>query len=363
MSGPLRFRGRMFKQIKTLQDAGIECVLVHGWSEDQKPDYSVYSFPVTPIRVIWEKSKLLTLYSLFRFNYSAARAIERSGAAAVVCINLGTALGGALAKKQNPRVKYIFDSNELSLEMYNQGIKGRIFAAIQSFALKHADIVMHAEAHRLEYFNKTYPNKAQPFLLENLPYYRGEMLSKSECRRFVYLGIIGPERYIEEMIEAFSLLGDERITLDLIGFGRKEYVQKIKGLCKDATLKNVRILPSVAHNEIYEVLSKYDIGIAFYRNLDLNYYYCAPNKVYDYIQMGMPVITNDFPGLIDIVQKNKVGVCISEVTADEIKNAIQALGNNQLHENITESVRRRYSWETQSESYLNLFMNGNVKIQ
>ena len=59
--GPIQYRGRMFKQIKTLQDAGHECLVIHGRTEEVEPDYSVYSFPVIPIRVIQEKNKLLML--------------------------------------------------------------------------------------------------------------------------------------------------------------------------------------------------------------------------------------------------------------------------------------------------------------
>lgn len=362
-TGPLEYRGRLFKQIRTLQDEGIHCMLVHGWTEDKMPDYSIYSFPVVPIRVLWERSKILTLTSMFRFNSLASKAIIRSGVSAVVCIGLESALAGGLAKKKSNALKFIYDSNELSLEMYTSKIKRRIMAAVQNFAIKHANVIIHAERNRLEYFNKTYPNIATAHLLENLPYYLPESRQPpQQCKKFVYLGIISPRRYIDELVDAFTEWNSGDFMLDIIGFGRKAYVQKIKDKCAASLASNVRILPSIPHEQIYEHLKNYDAGFAFYRNTDINHYYCAPNKVYDYIQMKMPVITNDFPGLVEIVQMNRIGVCISNVDAVGIRNAISRINEDRLFENISESIRRRYSWENQRNAYLSLFTPGMMEI-
>lgn len=346
----------MFKQIKTLQDAGHECVVVHGRTEDAEPDYSVYDFPVSPIRVVQEKNKLLTIVTQLQFNWRASREVLKSRADAVVCIALQSALSGALAKRRKPALRYIFDSNELSLESYTGGVKKRIWAAVQEFVLKQADVVMHAEQNRLDYFNKTYPSRAKSFLLENLPHFRTDSLDRNaECSRFVYLGILTPNRYIEEMIHAFGRMEDHDVSLDIIGFGSRGYEQHLHELCRSLSYPNVKILPAVAHDRIYETLRSYDVGIAFYRNINLNNYYCAPNKVYDYIQMGMPVISNDFPGLLDVVQKNKAGVCIPEVDALHIRQAVRGLSTGRFLVDIAESVRRRFSWEHQERAYLGLF--------
>jgi len=354
--GPIKYRGRMFKQIKTLQNAGHECLVIHGRTEEVEPDYSVYSFPVIPIRVIQEKNKLLTLITQLLFNRKAAKEILKSQANACVCIALQSALSGALAKKKRPFLKYIFDSNELSLEMLPSGLKRKIWSVTQRIVLKHADIIMHAEQHRLEYFNKTYPNLAKSFLLENLPYYRP--LPKKQIRDYtkaVYLGILTPDRYCSEMLEAFSTFKED-IHFDLVGFfPAQKYKMVLEQTMQKIDATNIQILPPLTHNEIYDFLSQYDVGIAFYKNTNLNNYYCAPNKVYDYIQLGMPVITNDYPGLKKIIEENKIGVCLKEVTPENIRDAIRTIIKNNIPANITESIRKRYSWESQENEYKQLF--------
>ncbi|MBN8458958.1 MAG: glycosyltransferase [Verrucomicrobia bacterium] len=354
-SGELKYRQRMFKQIRALQEAGAECSLIHGWSEAAMPDYSEYAFRVTPYRVIFEKSKILTIATVLKFNFFAAKVIAAEAPDAVVCCGLSNALGGAIAKRNAKSVKFVFDSNELTLEMLS-GVKKLVFGRFQWFALKHADVVMHAERHRLEYFEQRYPSRANSFLLENLPYYRECCPERpSETRRFVYFGLLIPDRHIEELIEAFAGLRDDGITLDIIGFGEKKYEQVLQRLCDENPRRNVRILPPVAASRVHENLAEYDVGFAFYQNTNLNNYYCAPTKIYDYIQMGMPVISNDFPGVVDIVEKNNAGVCISSVTPENIRDAITRIVDHRIANNITPSLRRRYSWESQCAAYLRIF--------
>ena len=357
--GPLRYRGRLFKQIKTLQNAGHECLLIHGRTEETIPDYSAYTFSVIPFRVIQEKNKLMTLVTQIYFNFRVAKEISKIEPDSIVCLALGGALSGALAKKKNSNIQFCYDCNELFLESTKSKLKKIVWGKIQARVLKYADIIFHAETNRMQYFNEKYPSKAISVLLENLPYYQKILPSPKVNNNYkcVYLGILTPGRYIEEMITAFASKDLNSLTLDIIGFGSKDYEKHIAAICKEKNIKNVRLLPPVPHNEIYKVLKNYDIGMAFYRNINLNNYYCAPNKVYDYIQLGIPVLTNDFPGLKNVVEYNNIGICISEVNELSIKTSINTIIDNNIKLNIDDSIRHRFSWENQVDRYRDVFEN------
>jgi glycosyltransferase involved in cell wall biosynthesis len=354
--GPLRYRGRLFKQIKTLQEAGHECMVIHGRTEDEEPDYSSYNFPVIPIRVVQDKFKPLTLATQLLFAYRAADLIQSVRADAVVCIALQSALSGALAKRKKRNLFFVYDSNELSLETFASRLKHRIWRTVQDYVLKLADVIMHAERHRLDYFHNKYPTNAKPFLLENLPYYRKNLPSRKKSKelRFVYLGILAPDRYCTVMLEAFAGMREQGVSFDLVGYyGSRKYRREVEGVLSSCRADNVRVLPPVAHDDIYSFLEDYDVGLAFYKNTNFNNYYCAPNKVYDYIQLGMPVITNDHPGLKEIIADNKIGICISEVSMIHLQTAVKAIKNH--HMLIPNTLRRRYSWEHQEAGYRHLF--------
>jgi len=143
--GPLRYRGRFFKQIKTLQNTGHECLLIHGRTEETIPDYSVYSFSVVTFRVIQEKYKLLTLATQIYFNYRVAKQVRKIKPDSIVCLALGGALSGALVKKKNPNIQFCYDCNELFLESTKSKLKKIVWGKIQARVLKYADVVFHAE--------------------------------------------------------------------------------------------------------------------------------------------------------------------------------------------------------------------------
>jgi glycosyltransferase involved in cell wall biosynthesis len=118
---------------------------------------------------------------------------------------------------------------------------------------------------------------------------------------------------------------------------------------------HVRLLPGVPYAKIPSLLADYHIGLALYRNTSLNNYYCAPNKVYDYLMNGLPVITNRYPGLVPVIDGNRVGACIDEVTTAEIGRAVEMIREGRCWENITRDLRRRYCWEQQVPQYLEAF--------
>ena len=117
----------------------------------------------------------------------------------------------------------------------------------------------------------------------------------------------------------------------------------------------MRILPPVAYEAIASLLRNYDVGIALYKNTNLNNYYCAPNKVYDYLMSGMPVIANDYPGLRKVIEHWRLGACVEDITPALFRQAVERIVLEKRWHNITDEIRRKYSWERQEEILLELF--------
>jgi hypothetical protein len=84
-----------------------------------------------------------------------------------------------------------------------------------------------------------------------------------------------------------------------------------------------------------------DIGTAFYSNININNYYCASNKLYEYIAMGKPVITNDYPGLLERVERFGQGICLKEIT---LSNLAKAFGRASDSLSISPGTKR-YFWD------------------
>jgi glycosyltransferase involved in cell wall biosynthesis len=356
-AGPLQSRGRLLKQIATLQKVGVDCDVVLGDTSASAPRTPEFNFPIVRIPVDIENGQMRSFVQTLQFCRRASRLIAASQADTVVCLGLGALMAGKWAKSIRPEIKLIFDNNELQIESISSSRKKLIWRMLHNHAVRSCDIIIHAEGNRMRYFKERYPGSDKPQeVIENFPFLRREHAERKRTEevKVVYLGGFGSERFTEEIIDSFAKL-PARMKLDIIGFGRAEYVARVKRRIEELGATNVRLLPEVPHARIPEVLAEYHIGLAFYRNTNLNNYYCAPNKVYDYLMNGIPIITNAYPGLLDVIAKHRVGVCVDEVDAESIGGAIAAIESGRLWENITLDLKQKYCWEAQEAKYLRLF--------
>ena len=46
-----------------------------------------------------------------------------------------------------------------------------------------------------------------------------------------------------------------------------------------------------------------DLGVAPIENVCLSYYFCSPNKLFEYINAGLPVVASDFPEMRQVIQR------------------------------------------------------------
>ncbi|MGB4292881.1 MAG: glycosyltransferase, partial [Bacteroidales bacterium] len=97
----------------------------------------------------------------------------------------------------------------------------------------------------------------------------------------------------------------------------------------------------------------------------LNYRFSLPNKLFDYISAGIPVISSNLPLISEVIINYNCGIIIPEVTPAEISDAIKMLSDNQiLYKQLKKNcaiAASELNWEKESEKvkifYSNLFNN------
>jgi glycosyltransferase involved in cell wall biosynthesis len=162
------------------------------------------------------------------------------------------------------------------------------------------------------------------------------------------------QRGLEDLIRAFSL--DLNTELDLVGFGSDEYIRLLKALILPKDSTRIRVLPAIDDNTMYDVLTHYDIGVAFYPETGgLNNVYCAPNKVYQYIQAGLAILTTANPGLVELIELHQIGAYIRQLRQTDISAAIGRIRESRLYDNVTDEVRQLYCWESAAPTFLSAF--------
>jgi glycosyltransferase involved in cell wall biosynthesis len=358
--GTLDYRGRLLKEIRTLRNAGYECRLVLGNIGEREVNAASYDFEIKEYRVPCFRGKIRYFFEQLRFAWKAGREISTSDAETVFCLGLDGVLAGVVAKWMSPSLRLIFDSNELHLESINHRLKQMIWKPLQALAIRSSDAILHAEANRMEYFQRNYGgcDKAQ-VVIENFPRYQAGVARPprgGELVKVIYLGALGDDRYTHELIAAGRAM-QGYIELDFVGFATPEVTTDLAQRYGKNPAANIRILPPVAYEEIPELLKEYHIGIALYKNTNLNNYYCAPNKVYDYLMSGLAVIANNYPGLHQVLEEECLGACVNEITPTSFKNAVTQIVSERRWDNITDQVRLKYCWEAQEPALVNLAAN------
>jgi len=167
---------------------------------------------------------------------------------------------------------------------------------------------------------------------------------------------INIDRGGEELIEAVHQT--ENVSLLIVGSGDLLEVLKKRVIELDLT-RRVKFIPKVPWELLIRYTKSADAGLSLDKNTNLNYRFSLPNKLFDYISAGIPVIAGDIPEVRKIVQENKCGIIIPDVNPEEIGKALtELLGNieklNELKRNaVIASVS--INWEKEEMKIIDFY--------
>lgn len=353
--GHIKYDGRVRKLIKSYQKLGCETILITSslGKDDKKEDYN---FKIIDLESRRFSLSILNLLYTFIDGYKACRVLKTIAPYAIHCNDLLTLFGGVLYKKFfSKKVRLIYDAHELYPEMQKNGMRRLFWNIIEKLFIKIPDTVILPEINRLNYFRKKY-KISNTYLLENFPCLPTRPLSSDFFDQFrklnpgkkilLYIGGLNRDRGIYEIILAMNHLKDSCSLIFVGKVNNKTVLKKITDfILLHNQSGNVHIVDPVDNHFVLDVINAADIGLVFYDNSNINNYYCASNKLYEFIMLNKPVITNDYPGVKAVVEKNSLGKCISQVKHKAIIEAV-----NQLLSSNTSADRKlnkNYVWENQ----------------
>ena len=174
--------------------------------------------------------------------------------------------------------------------------------------------------------------------------YLREILDISEDKKIIlHVGGLTWYNMVPELISSVSTW-PENCVLVLHGWVWKEseqehYLGYLRELAEGNGLYNKRIFFSTGflpQGDLDKMVSSADIGVAFYHNINLNFYNMASGKLFQYLKCSLPVITIDFPSLKKVVEDNCCGICIND--KNEIAEAIRKILSN--YETFSSNARK-----------------------
>jgi glycosyltransferase involved in cell wall biosynthesis len=172
----------------------------------------------------------------------------------------------------------------------------------------------------------------------------------------IYQGALNIGRGIENVISAMKYLDDAIFLI----VGKGDITEKLMKIAENESVSDrVVFIGRVPIEELYFYTKCAHLGISLEENLGLNYYYALPNKIFDYIQAGVPVLVSDFPEMRKIVEEHKVGYCTLERDAKKLAIIIsEILANEEEYTKLKERVKvaaQQLNWETEEKKLMEVF--------
>lgn len=253
-----------------------------------------------------------------------------------------------VAKLCNKKIVY----HILDYYIASHGLTGsRLGAMIEKREIKvinSVDATVICTEKRREQIAKACPR--QLYVIHNTP--DGNMISSEididiqgdkEKAKIVYVGIFGRKRFLQETFEVVR--GRDDIEFHIGGFGdiENEVVQEAN------TNSNVFYYGRLPYAKTLALEKHCDIMFAMYDPVIPNHQYSAPNKFYEALMLGKPIIMAKNTGFDDVICKEEVGVT-AEYSADGLMKAVsELLMQRSKWDRISKNARtlyeREYSWE------------------
>jgi glycosyltransferase involved in cell wall biosynthesis len=237
---------------------------------------------------------------------------------------------------------YYIEGHILSIRLLNPIIE---FFEIR--VINAAAVTIICTEKRKEQIRKATPRKL--FVIHNTP---DAVLQPDEAfvlksitdkTKVAYVGVLSRMRLLKETVEAISEM--DHVEMHIGGFGEYE------DWMQDAANRNENIFfyGKLQYSTTLALEQQCDMMIATYDPSFRNHKYSAPNKFYESIMLGKPIIMAINTGYDDVISENDIGV-LAEYSKDGICTAIYELNKRKkewssMGERAMQLYSSTYSWE------------------
>lgn len=172
----------------------------------------------------------------------------------------------------------------------------------------------------------------------------------------IYLGAVTWNRGIEQTLAALARLPG--VHFALLGPMQRGFRRVVEAAAAAAGVaERLHILPPVAPDEVVAAAAGADAAVALIQNACLSYYYCSPNKVFEALAAGLPVVASDFPDLRRVLEGSVAGAlcapddpaAVAAAVADVLARPRPAAREAAL------ALAARYTWEREARKLAALY--------
>ncbi len=333
-------------------ECGYDVVLI-GRTLAHSPPLPSWPFKAVRIKLLFVKGP----FFYFFFNLRLFFRLLFSKADLFFANDLDTLLPNYLVSRLKNK-PIIYDSHELFCEvpeLQKTPFKKKIWEGLEGLILPKLKYCVTVNDSIANIFTGKYN---VPFVVvRNIPakillkeYKTRAQLDIPENKKVILLqgAGINVDRGAEELVDAMQYLPD--CVLLIIGSGDvwPDLQEKVKIL----NLNNVILIDRIPRSELVHFTAHADLGISIDKNTNLNYQLSLPNKIFDYLQAGVPLLTSRLPEIEKIVTQYQIGDFITSHDPESIAEKIHELFSSdklETYKKNTQSAQGDLQWDKEKE--------------
>ena len=353
VSNDLVTDNRVSKTCLVLQELNFEVILV-GRIKKNSPEMNPRPYRTKRMKLLFEKGPLFYLaLNLRLFFFLLFKKTDL-----IFSNDLDTLLPAYTAHvlKRNSRI--IYDTHELFTEvseLAESPFKRKIWLRIEKWIFPKLKTVITVNESIAEIYSKTY--KLPVHVVRNIPSKRevsGGLdrkelhLNENDFILIIQGSGLNKDRGIEECI--LSMKYCEHCILLIVGDG--DILPLAKNLVKTNELSElVKFIPRKPYEDLMKITELADLGLLMDKNTNKNHEYALPNKLFDYMHAGTPILSNKLKEIERFIMKYDIGIINDDLSPEGIAKAIMNYKNDinlqqRLRENcIATSQIENWSFE------------------
>ncbi len=356
---------RVHRVAKTIRDSGYQVTMIGRRFRYSKP-CELVDIRVKRFRLFFNKGFLFyASYNIRLFFFL----ITRRGSLVLISNDLDTLPANFLTSKLRS-AKLVYDSHEYFTEVPE--LKGRKFvknfwSGIEKVLVPRVNAAYTVNESLAKMYSAKYGIEFG--VIRNVPDDHMESEEFSVPKEFIkydfiiYQGAVNKDRGLEEIIEI--IYEEKKYKLIIAGDG--DVIGALKNKVRFLGIENnVLFIGKIRPRNLKWLTTQAALGISLEKKTNLNYYYALPNKLFDYIHAGIPVLCSGFPEMRKIVQGYDVGKIVDPGNREEIKKMIDfMLKDKAAREKWMENARNatdELNWKNEQNKLISIYRKVGIDI-
>jgi len=354
---PIAQRRRVLNTIATAQDTGYKIQVIsigpaNSTLNHLPVDYIDVPLKSGPLKFIWFNFILFWRIIFRKFDLIHIRGLW--------------VLPAILLRQILHPSRLIYDAHEYfaGLATFEQrSLVQKFWLSFEQIGISRFDVVTTVSESIAQKYKELYPNLKQIKVLRNVPPFQkpkkiqdAAYLLNSKESIILFHGYFLPQRGLEQLVRAMASVKNARLLL--VGEGPLE--TELKQLVTTLKLaEKVQFRAFVPQDILIDFAAQADVGVSLLEPNSENHRLALPNKFFEYVMAGLPVLVSETPTLKNYVERYEIGLTVNNRKPEAIAKALLKMvaDKNQLKKWRQNCLRaaKNLCWEKERSTLFKIY--------